>query len=173
MKFLKKIFIVLAVLLLILTVGVFFAVKTFDINAYKPQITEKLKNTLHRDVRVGDLDLHFTPSKGLVLSLAGLFVADDQAISGDPLISIKRIHLNIDLISFVTRREVIFQEVRLDGVHITIVKNQDGQLNIDKLIQDISEKPSEEVIPAEDISLATFFVKEAYAKALDAGFALL
>jgi AsmA protein len=130
MRLLKYGLYAVVAVLLLLAVGVAVVVATFDPNDYRPQIVEQVKQRTGRDLTVGDIGLTLFPKIGAQLkqvslaeqSGAGEFAGVDEArvyVAVFPLLS----------------RQVVVDEVRIDGLRANLVKNADGSTNFDDLLK--------------------------------------
>ena len=76
MKTLRIIFISLGTLIILFLLGVFIFLKTFDVNRYLPQITQKIAQSIDRKVSIAHGDLKFDWGKGVILELNQVSVGD-------------------------------------------------------------------------------------------------
>src|SRR5262245_4793654 len=77
----RKVFIGLGVLIILLIIGVFAVAAFFDVNVYRSQIEEKLSDGLQRNVSLGPMRLSLFPPA---------FRVDDVVVDEDPSFAVGR-----------------------------------------------------------------------------------
>src|SRR3989338_1674905 len=135
MKFLKiAVFISVG---LIITAGVILAVflALFDIEHYKPRITQELSSLSGRDVQIDQLRLDFKIDKGLSIAIKGLSIADDPAFSRDKALAVDSIYLNMDLLALIFQRQIAIAQIEISGPRVYLVRNKEGLLNVQTLLE--------------------------------------
>jgi anionic cell wall polymer biosynthesis LytR-Cps2A-Psr (LCP) family protein len=68
-KFLKWLFIVLAVIVIIAAVALFVFVQKFDINTYKTKIVSSISKNIDHPVEIGKIQMDFSLDQGLNLAI--------------------------------------------------------------------------------------------------------
>jgi uncharacterized protein involved in outer membrane biogenesis len=108
----------------------FFLPRLLDINAYRDDIIASLQKSLNRKVSFnrGEFSMNLGPS----------FVFDSVVVKepdgGSDFLTAERITVNLALIPLLEKR-VVLREISLEGVEAQLVRNSDGKLNIDDLLQ--------------------------------------
>ena len=136
MKFLKVLFILLFVLIILGIIGIFIFVKTIDVNSYKPEIIEKISEFLDREVDFDDIDFNLSFKKGLKLDFVNLKIRDDANFQENDFLNISSLSLDVDILAFLTKKEIITSDMKIVSPKIKIIRNSEGQLNL----QDIGSK---------------------------------
>lgn len=137
MKNLGKIFMIVlaAVLILFLLIGtaLFFFVRNFDANKFKPQVIAAIKQALNRDVTISNLSLNFSLPQGILLDVAGLKILDDPKFSSEAFFSVDQIKLGVDIVGVVIKRQISVSSVDLIAPRVAVIRNEDGALNVQTL----------------------------------------
>ncbi len=133
MKIIKIALISFAVIIIACIVAVVILVMTFDINKFKPQIINEANKALHREVDFSTAGLRFSLQNGISVRLRDLVIAEDPAIRAGDFLTAKDIALTVDIMGYLKRKEVNVSNVTLDGVQVTIVRQQDGRLNVESI----------------------------------------
>ncbi len=135
MKFLK--IIVFIFIGLIVVFGVILAVflATFDIEHYKPRITQELGSLLGRDVQIDRIRLDFKIDKGLTIALKGLSVTDDPAFSQGKVLTVDSVYLNTDLLALIFQRQIAIAQIEITSPKIHLVRNKEGLVNVQVLLK--------------------------------------
>ena len=182
-KLLKIVFILLLILIVIVGAGVFLFLKHFDINKYKPMILAEAKKELDRDINFSSANFKVSLSQGLALKLNDLQIDDSPAYQTDKLLQIGELSLGIDFISYILQKKIYISNIHLKSAQLTIIKNQDGLMNIEELAkphakQDSSsesieqpaspsKKPDKEKISLPQILINSFIFKDCAVKYID------
>lgn len=134
MKNLGKIFlIVLAGILVLLILGLtalFFFVKNFDADKYKPQVVSAMEEALGRDVALSGLKLNLSLSQGVRLEAAGLTIMDDPRFSTGPFLSIDSVKLGLDILGIIAKREISISSVEVSSPRLVLIRNDQGLFNV-------------------------------------------
>ncbi len=146
MKVFKIIIISLLVLIVLLFIGIFVFIKTFDANKYLPQMTSQISQVIGRDVRIKSVHLDFNLLKGFSLNLKELVVSDDIRFSRNNFLSIGKTFLRIDTLALLLERKLIINSVVISSPKISIVRSSDGTINATTIgAEKTSEKSSKSV----------------------------
>jgi len=137
MKFLKIIFLVFIIVIVIIVGVLFVVIKTFDINAYKSQLTDYLSETLARDVRIGQLNFTYTVDYGVTLQALGVSIGESLDSEEEYLAKIDALRFDIDVTSLISQRKIVVNMAEVDGLDIKIVKNSQGDINLATFVQNI------------------------------------
>jgi len=149
MKWLKRLFLLLIVLVVLVFGAAAILLATFDPNDYKPMVVEEVKKATGRDLELeGDISLTFFPWLGLRLGEAELGNAPGFGV--DPFARVGDVQVRVALIPLF-RGEVRADKVTLEGLQINLEKNADGKTNWDDLVDNLSRAGEEaaEEQPAE------------------------
>jgi AsmA protein len=128
--------------LLIVAVAIFVA--TFDPNSYKPQIVALVSEKTGRTLAIGDIGLKLFPKIGAQVRQVTL---SEREGSGE-FAGVEQAQVYLSLLPLI-RREVVVDEVRLDGLRANLVKYKDGTTNFEDLTKlgegtAVAEKPASE-----------------------------
>lgn len=152
MKKLKYALYLLAALLTLAVAVAVYIVLTFDPNLYKPQLISFVKDQKQRTLTLeGDIKLSFFPKLGIDLGKVSL----SEKNGAQEFASINRLRLNLALLPLL-KRDVVVDEIRIDGMRAKVIRHTDGTSNYDDLAEGKKEEVKEEkkeVIPfALDVS---------------------
>lgn len=140
-----------ALVVLVVAVAVYIAL-TFDPNPYKPQLISFVKEQKQRTLTLeGDIKLSFFPKIGIDLGKVSL----SEKNSSEEFAAVDRVRLNLALLPLL-KREVVVDEIRIDGMRAKVIRHRDGTSNYDDLAEGKKDELKEEkmeVIPfALDVS---------------------
>lgn len=114
---------------LVLAGVVAFVVATFDPNAYKPQIVRLVKDKTGRTLAIdGDIGLKIFPKIGASVGRMSLSEHD----SAKEFAGVDGAQVYLALMPLLSK-EVVVDEVRLDGLRASLVKHKDGTTNFSDL----------------------------------------
>src|SRR5262245_182933 len=117
-----------ALVVIVLAVGAYLAA-TFDPNAYKPMIVERVKRQTGRTLTIdGKIALTFFPKIGLSIRKASLSEPNSPAIFAH----VDQAHIGVELIPLLSKH-VDVDRVRLMGLTVDLVRYKDGHTNFDDL----------------------------------------
>lgn len=141
MNFIKWL-VIFIVLLVVLLVGAAVAVIAFvDPNDYRDDISRLVKeNTGQELVIEGDISLSFFPWLGLELGRTRL--ENREGFGDQPFVQIDNAGVAVQFLPLL-RRELVVDVVRLDGLLVHLVVNEDGEANWEL---DLPEDPDDVVI---------------------------
>lgn len=170
MKALKIIFIVLIVLLIIITGGLYFYIKSFDVNRFKPQIEAEITKQLNRDTHIANMSLNLSWSDGITLVVDKISVDEKTDVYQNKVfLNIDKIRMNVDVAAFVSARKIVVTEVLVESPAVYVTKNKEGKINWQDLASAQSQpssestsvpKVSEEGDSAQAVVLPDFTVKD-------------
>ncbi|MDP8213256.1 MAG: AsmA family protein [Candidatus Zapsychrus exili] len=133
MKLLKVIFIVIIVLILVSFLAIFIFVKTVDINKFKSKITEQIVKVLNREVYMDSISLDISITSGIVLGIDNLAISDDIDFSKNKIIEVSSARLDVDTLALILKRKLVILKVELLSPTINIIRNEIGEMNIQRL----------------------------------------
>ena len=140
MKLFKKLFIILAaVIVLVIGVAV-IAITTFDPNDYKQTIAEKVKEQTGRDISIdGNIEMTFYPWLGLDVSSVKL--SNAEGFGEAPFLNVETFKARAKLMPLL-RKELEMDTLILHGVNLNLARNEDGVTNWDDLAKGGEEETS-------------------------------
>lgn len=137
MKALKYVLYALGALIVLLIAVVAFVVLTFDPNSYKPQMISFVKEKYGRTLSIpGDIKLSIFPSIGVTLGEVTLSEPNSDA----QFAALKSAQVKLALMPLL-RKQVLVDEVIVDGARAALIKRKDGATNFDDLMGKAESKP--------------------------------
>jgi AsmA protein len=130
MRILRIILLALGGLLVLVAVAIGIFVATFDANAYRPRIVQLVKERTGRDIRIGDIGLKIFPRLGVELKQVSLAPRKGTGESA----GLDSAQVHVALLPLLAR-ELVVDEVRVDGLRANLVRHEDGTTNFDDLIK--------------------------------------
>lgn len=141
-KAVKWIIGVFAVLVALLIIIALTLPRLIDPNDYKAVITRKVQEQTGRELSIpGDIKLDVS-----LLGLQTIFSLGDVKLSSSPdfpeteFFSSKQVHIALALWPLIRNKELQVSNIHLEGVHVNLVRNEDGSSNWD----DLAGKPEAE-----------------------------
>ncbi|NGZ09772.1 MAG: AsmA family protein [Nitrospira sp. LK70] len=135
--------------LLVLLVGLVLALPFFvDLNKYQDQYKPLIEDALNRKVQLQDIRLTVWPRIGA--RVAGFAVLDDPSFGSAPVASLSSLDVGVKLMPLLSGK-VEVEEITLHQPVITVIKNQNGVLNVSTIGRKglaLPEKPSRAPIPS-------------------------
>jgi AsmA protein len=120
---------VLAAIVLLLAIVVGIVVATFNPNDYKPQIVQLVKDKTGRTLTIeGDIGLKIFPKIGAGVGKVSL----SERASEKEFAGLENAQVYLALLPLLSR-QVVVDEVRLDGLRANLVKFKDGTTNFSDL----------------------------------------
>ena len=129
MKILKYALYLLAALILLLVIVVGVVIAVFNPNDYKPQIVQLVKERTGRTLTIsGDIKLKVFPKIGAAVGKTTLSERNsDKAFAG-----VDAVQVYLALIPLFSK-QVVVDQVRLDGLRTELIKYKDGSTNFSDL----------------------------------------
>ena len=130
MKILKWILIAVGAIVLLFAGALAFIAATFDPNQYKTQVADLVKEKTQRTLTIeGDIRLMLFPKLGVHLGKTRLseFRSDKDFAGLDDM------RVSLALIPLLSR-QVVVDQIQLDGLRANLVKHKDGKTNVDDLL---------------------------------------
>lgn len=137
MRVIKIIFIVLLVIFVIGIIGGVIFVKTFDINRYKPQIITAAKSTLNRKLDFSTIKLDLSLTQGVRVSVKDIALGEHPAFGSDNFLSIEEAYLNVDVLSYLLKKQVSISKILIKTPRVHIIRTQDGAINAQSMGNDM------------------------------------
>ncbi|MEO8004259.1 MAG: AsmA family protein [Betaproteobacteria bacterium] len=143
MKLLKWALIAVGAVVLLFAAVLAFIAATFDPNQYKAEVAKLVKDKTQRTLTIeGDIRLMLFPKLGVHLGKTRFseFKSDQDFASLDDM------RVSLEIIPLLSK-QIVVDEIQLDGLRAGLVKHKDGKMNIDDLLG--GEKKEEVPKPAE------------------------
>ena len=138
MRFVKYALLAVAAVVLLVLVAVAILAASFDPNDYRPQILKLVKERTGRDLAIGDIGLKVFPKIGARLEKVSLAERDG---SGE-FAGVDAAEVTVALLPLLSR-EVVVDQVRVEGVRANLVKRADGSTNFDDLLKPGEPAPAD------------------------------
>ena len=137
MKWILRLLALLGILvLLVVIVGVYLAV-TFDPNAYKDRIEDKVAEVTGRELTLaGSIELTLFPSLGL--RLEDVRLANAEGFNETPFAEVRVVDVAVAALPLI-RGEIEVQRIEADGVSIYLARDAQGRSNWDDLVERAEE----------------------------------
>ena len=132
MKFLKKLFIVLLIVTIVIAIAFFVAVKTIDINQIAKKITNDLSTSLDINISVKDVTAEFSLTKGMILRLTGI-AAQDNVSEGrvvSPFFTAKALLVDVNIKELIKEKKMIVEQVIMQSAELMMITDKEGNSNI-------------------------------------------
>ncbi|MCG6868835.1 MAG: AsmA family protein [Gammaproteobacteria bacterium] len=143
MKWLKRLFLLLVVLVVLVFGAAAILLATLDPNDYKPMLVEEVKKATGRDLKIdGDISLTYFPWLGLRLGKVEL--GNAPGFGADPFGRVGDVQVRVALIPLF-RGEIRADKVTLEGLRVNLAKNAEGKTNWDDLVESLSQAGEEAV----------------------------
>ncbi|RJG02805.1 AsmA family protein [Noviherbaspirillum sedimenti] len=145
-KALKFVAILLAALLALVAIAAAIFAATFNPNDYKPQLIRLVAEKKQRTLAIpGDIKLSFFPKLGAQLGQVSLSEHKGSA----EFASFNQARVSLALMPLL-RRQLVVDQVSIDGAQVRIRRNADGSTNFDDLLaqEPGKEEPQPEEPPA-------------------------
>ncbi len=129
-KVLKYLLIALAALLAVLAAAAAYIAATFNPNDYKPQLVELVQQKTQRTLAIpGEIRLTFFPRIGADLGQISL----SERKSEQRFASAEQVQVSVALLPLFSK-QVVVDQVRVDGLNVRLRHGKDGRSNYDDLI---------------------------------------
>ena len=130
MKLLKWVLIAAGAVVLLFAGALAFIAATFDPNQYKAQVADLVKEKTQRTLTIeGDIRLMLFPKLGVHLGKTRF----SEFKSEKDFASLDDMRVSLDLIPLLSK-QVVVDQIQLDGLHVSLVKHKDGKTNFDDLL---------------------------------------
>jgi AsmA protein len=138
MKVLKWVLIAVGAVVLVFAAALAFIAATFDPNQYKTQVIDLVREKTQRTLTIeGDIRLMLFPKLGVHLGKTRL----SEFKSEKDFAALDDMRVSLALIPLLSR-QVVVDQIQLDGLRANLVKHKDGKTNFDDLLG--GEKPGGE-----------------------------
>lgn len=132
----KKIFLVLGVIVVVLVVGVVIFIATFDADRYRPFVVQKLESAIGKPVKLGRISLGW--KGGIALQLKDLVIL--EAKEGKPVLELQSANALLRFAPLL-KKSVEIGSITLMEPRIRIVRHPDGTLNITAPAEPAKKEP--------------------------------
>ena len=130
MKFLKWVLIAAGAAILLFAGALAFIAATFDPNQYKAQVADLVKEKTQRTLTIeGDIRLMLFPKLGVHLGKTRV----SEFKSEKDFAGLDDMRVSLALIPLLSR-QVVVDQIQLDGLRANLVKRRDGKTNFDDLL---------------------------------------
>lgn len=131
----KKFFIIIPVLFILLISGIFVLLFTFDANQYKDLLVEKIENIIDKDVKIGDVSLNFLPA--LSLRIDEISVKNSNKTWGDSILDAYSVNAGVKLIPLI-KKDIEVQYLSIKKLTINI--GEESSSSLKPIFRDIELK---------------------------------
>ncbi len=145
------------ILLIIALFAGFIFLKTFDIKRYKPQIITAASNALGRAVDFKDIAFSVSIKDGVRFHLSDFIIAENPDFGSGDFVFVKEIDAGVDLLAFLTARQISVSAVLVSSAQVSIIRNSAGLLNF-QTIKSTTDAPSAGTLPASSVAIPAIFV---------------
>ena len=145
MKLLKWVLIVAGAIVVLFAGALAFIAATFDPNQYKAEVAKLVKDKAQRTLTIeGDIRLMLFPKLGVHLGRTRL-----SEFKGEKdFAGLDEIRVSLALIPLLSR-QVVVDQIQLDGLRADLVKHKDGKTNFDDLLGAENSDGEKQEAPAE------------------------
>ncbi|PYG03676.1 AsmA protein [Thioalkalivibrio sp. ALE21] len=148
MKWIKRLFGLIGILILVVIVVAAYLLVTFDANDYKERIEAQVHEQTGRDLELaGDVSLTLFPTLGL--RLEDVRFGNAEGFGDEPFAEVDVVDVAVAVMPLL-RRELEVQRVEGDGVRLNLARDEDGRNNWDDLAARADEARDEAVTGDED-----------------------
>lgn len=137
MKFFKWL---LGISVLFICLSFVYLTMFFDLNDYKPELIELVKDKTGRDLLI-DEDLNWTFFPNVGIEATGVVLKNQPGFEGKPLLSIKNAIAEIALIPLLSR-EIEINKLSFNGIEVSLITNKKGDNNLKGLTSASTTKQS-------------------------------
>jgi uncharacterized protein involved in outer membrane biogenesis len=126
----RRIFIVAAIIVAVVIMGVVIFLATFNVNRYHGAIQSQLEQRLVRKVTLGDMRLNLFPPR---FSVQDLSIADDSAFGAEkPFVQTQKLDVSVKLFPLL-KGSVEIDSLELQRPDVELIKNEQGVWNFSSL----------------------------------------
>ncbi len=152
-----SLFIIFILAVIVLFSGFIF-LKNLDIKKYKPQIVEAVSHALDRVVDFKNIDFTVSMNQGIQLHVRGLSIAENPEFGTDQFVNIQEIDARVDILAFVTSRQISIPNVSIRSPQIRIIRNSAGRLNVQTIGSKADSSGTAVSVPASTGALPALFI---------------
>lgn len=122
----KRSWIILAAVVVVLVMGFFIVQHLLDADTYRGRIEATLSDSLGRPVKLGHLD--FSPFSGSLVAEAPS-ISDDPAFGNQPFMTAKDVRIGVEMGPLLFHRELHITGFTIDQPTITLLRAENGTWN--------------------------------------------
>ncbi|NUQ27932.1 MAG: AsmA family protein [Acidobacteriaceae bacterium] len=122
----KRSWVIIAGIVLLVLVGFFAVGHLLDADTYRGRIEKALSDSLGRPVQLGHLDFSLFSGSLLAESPA---IADDPAFSNQPFLTAKSVHIGVEVLPLLLHRQVHINGFTIDQPKIILIRAENGTWN--------------------------------------------
>lgn len=126
----RRSWIVLAAVVVVLLIGFFVVQHLLEADIYRGRIETALSDTLGRKVQLGHLDVSLLSGSFVAETLS---ISDDPAFSTQPFLTAKDVRIGVEMGPLIFHREVHITGFTIDQPAITLIRAENGQWNYSSL----------------------------------------
>ncbi len=145
-RILKGILIAAGALAGIVVLAIILLVVFFPTERIRAFAEAQAETYIDRPVTIGNIGVAFWPYLGARID--GVTIGNDPELTSEPLFSLGRIVVSVDLWKLITHRELRIREVLIDKPRATVIIDEDGRSSLDGLFV---EQPEIEVDTTEQV----------------------
>jgi len=97
----KKLFVILVFLLIVLFIGLFVYFLTLDVNRYKPMLIERIEESIQKNVRLGNISLNIFPP--ITISVNSISVKDLEKSWDDALLEAGSLNARVKILPLIRK----------------------------------------------------------------------
>ncbi len=143
----KTILLSLFIFLVLIFACLFIFLKTFNGDQYLPQITQQIGQAINRHVSIAHAGLGFDFIKGVSLDLKTLTIDDNSHLSPQNFLTVDAVHLGLDLIPLLSKREIHVTNVIVTAPKVSIIRLRGGQINVPTTTPSSTVSTSDSPVP--------------------------
>lgn len=122
----RKVFVIIGIIVLVLVVAVVIFAATFNVNQYHDRIQSELQQRLGRKVSLGDMHLGIFP---LRFEVQNVSIADDPRFNAQkPFVQAKQLDVSVKLLPLL-HKDVEIDTLTLQRPSVDLIKNKQGVWN--------------------------------------------
>ncbi len=123
----------------VLVIVVLFVVPRINLSRYKSSVASSLSQALGHEVTVRDISLQTFPQPGLLLN--GVVVADDPAISAEPMLRADSVLATLRFTSL-WRGRLEISRLKLTEPSLNLARGENGRWNLESLLERARQTPA-------------------------------
>lgn len=122
----RKVFVIIGIIVLVLVVAVVIFAATFNVNQYHDRIQSELQQRLGRQVSLGDMHLGIFP---LRFEVQNVSIADDPRFNAQkPFVQAKQLDVSVKLLPLL-HKDIEIDTLTLQRPSVDLIKNKQGVWN--------------------------------------------
>lgn len=153
----RRVWIIVAIVVIILIIGFFVAQHFLNADNYRGRIEAALSDSLGRQVHLGHLD--FSLFSGSLVAKSPS-ISDDPSFSNQPFLTARDIHIGVEVGKLLFSRELHITGFTVDQPQIHLLRKQDGAWNYSSLGGQGKAKPAQSGNPIPNLTVNRIQVKD-------------